>query len=147
MNAQTITNNSNSFVQIINGQLINSTDIETCSDINTYSNEEMPNYINSTQNVILFDNILMQGSIYKKIKNSCVRKNLTKEEQIKYQYRPEALASDEYKMPGLWYLILKVNSCEDFSEFSNMPFVYLPNIDVILDCLTKSEYIADKDEL
>lgn len=131
------------FSTTINQQLLNSSDIDSACYINDYTNDELQNYNKSSLKIQLNENFLL-NKYYNKIKDSCKEKVLSKEEQIKYKYRPEALAADYYKMPGLWYLILKVNSCEDFSEFHDMEYVLLPDISVINSCLMKEEYISEK---
>lgn len=138
----TLIDNTN-FSTTISQQLLNSSDIDTACYVDDYTNAELQNYNESTLNVQIKDNYLL-NKYYNKIKASCVEKVLSKEDQIKYKYRPEALAADYYKMPGLWYLILKVNSCEDFSEFHDMEYVLLPDIGVINSCLIKEEYISNK---
>lgn len=133
----------NNFSTTISQQLLNSSDIDSaCFDV-PYNNSNLQNFDTSSYNIKLNENYLLT-KYYKKIKASCKEKSLTKEEQIKYKYRPEALAADYYKIPGLWYLILKVNSCEDFSEFHDMEYVLLPDIGVINSCLLKEEYILKK---
>ena len=131
------------FSTTISQQLLNSSDIDSACYINDYTNDELQNYNKSSLKIQLNENFLL-NKYYNKIKDSCKEKVLSKEEQIKYKYRPEALAADYYKMPGLWYLILKVNSCEDFSEFHDMEYVLLPDISVINCCLMKEEYISEK---
>ena len=105
--------------------------------------EEVKYYEKSTNNIIIFDNILL-NKYYQKIKAGCTKRPFSKEDNIKYRFRPEALASDEYGIPGLWYLILKVNSCEDFSEFHDFDYVLLPRLEDINECLTNEEYILKK---
>lgn len=145
MNMNAISN-SNSFVKTISSQITNSADIEISSVPHKYTNSEITNYSKSSQNIILDENILITR-YFDVIKRSCKCKKLSKEDQIKYNCRPEALALDTYQIPGLWYIILKVNSCEDFSEFHDLEYVYLPDAGVISDCLQKAEYILNKQRL
>lgn len=132
-----------SFSQTINNQARNSHDIEAASYHDKYNNSEVRYYEKSTNNIIIFDNILL-NKYYQKIKAGCTKRVFSKEDNIKYRFRPEALASDEYGIPGLWYLILKVNSCEDFSEFHDFDYVLLPRLEDINECLTNEEYILKK---
>lgn len=143
MKSVTISSNSQSFSKNINAQARNSHDIEAASYHDAYCNEEVKYYEKSTNNIIIFDNILL-NKYYQKIKAGCTKRPFSKEDNIKYRFRPEALASDEYGIPGLWYLILKVNSCEDFSEFHDFDYVLLPRLEDINECLTNEEYILKK---
>ena len=81
---------------------------------------------------------------YDKIKDSCTKLTLTPELNQKYNYRPEALSTDRYNTPNLWYLILYVNGCEDSSEFHDLDYVLLPDMSVITHCLSDEEYIGKK---
>lgn len=143
MKSVSIVDTQKSFSKTINNQARNSHDIEAASYHDKYTNQDLPYYKTTSNNIILFDNILM-NKYYNKIKSTCKQRTFSKEDNIKYRYRPEALASDEYGIPGLWYLILKVNSCEDFSEFSDFDYVLLPDLNVVNECLTNEEYILRK---
>ena len=111
--------NVNNFPKVILGEYNNTCDIENSSTKERYINTDLPNYKTSSFDLTFMDNILL-NKYYEKIKSKSTKRILTKEEQIKYRYRPEALAGDVFKVPGLWYLILKLNSCEDFSEFHDI---------------------------
>ena len=109
----------------------------------TYTSDEVKYYEKSTNNIILFDNLLL-NKYFNKIKNSCTKFYMTKEENITYRYRPEALSTNKYGTLNLWYIILKVNGCEDFSEFHDFDYVLLPNLSTINECLVNEEYIIRK---
>jgi hypothetical protein len=143
MTTNTINVSVNSFSKTIVNQWKNTSDIDNCSKKEKYTNDELPNYKTSSYNIQLNENILLT-KYFNKIKETCKRKKLSKEEQIKYRYRPEALSLDEYDIPGLWYVILKLNSCEDFTEFHDIPEVLLPDLSVINSCLTNEEFIIKK---
>lgn len=140
----TLSDNAKSFSQTLKNEYTNSIDIENSSFSEKYENSELSKYNSSSQNIRFFDNILM-NKYYDKIKNSCSSRYLSKEDNFKYQYRPEALSSDVYGTTDLWYLILKVNSCEDFSEFHNLDYVLLPDLNVISECIMNEEFILKKE--
>lgn len=144
MRMNNLSSSANSFSGTIMNEFQNSLDIENSSFCEKYENQELQQYFSSSQNIVLFTNILM-NKYYDKIKKSCQTKVFSKEENIKYRYRPEALSSDIYNTTGLWYLILRVNSCEDFSEFYELEHVLLPDINTISECLINEEYILKKD--
>lgn len=144
MKINSIGKTQSSFSKTLYGEFRSSTDIENVSFIEKYENKELPKYLNSSQNLKEFTNLLMT-KYYNKIRSTSSFKTLSKEENTKYRYRPEALSSDVYGTVSLWYLILKVNSCEDFSEFYDLPYVLLPDINVISECMLNEEYILKKD--
>ena len=146
MNLNTIYSNNNSFRTTVARQYRNSADIEKSSTAETYTNPELSKYFDTTNNIQIRTNVLM-NKYYEKIKSKATKKQLSKELNIKYRFRPELLASDEFGIPGLWYLILKLNGCEDFSEFHDLPYVLLPSIDVLNECLVNEEYILGKESL
>lgn len=138
-----VNTNTGSFSTTILDQMRSTNDIEYCSLRDSYTSDEIKYYDKSSNNIIIWDNLLL-NKYYDKIKNSCTKFYLTKEENIIYRYRPEALSRDKYGTPNLWYIILKVNGCEDFSEFHDFDYVLLPNISTINECLTDEEYILRK---
>lgn len=138
--------NQNSFRKSVMTEYNNSTDIERSATRELYNNPELQNFKTSDMKIVLIENLLLT-KYYQKIKASCSKRKLTIEDNTKYRYRPEALSTDIYDTPGLWYLILKVNSCEDASEFHDLPYVLVPSIDTIRECLTNEEYILTKGSL
>ena len=138
-----VNSNTGSFSDTILEQMRSTNDIEYCSYRDKYDSTEVKYYEKSSNNIILYDNILL-NKYFNKIKNSCTKYLLTKEENIIYRFRPEALSKDKYGTPNLWYVILKVNGCEDFSEFNDFDYVLLPDIGVINECLVDEEYILRK---
>lgn len=143
MKSVSVLNTQNSFSKTVDNQRRNSHDIEAASYHDKYTNEDLQHYKTTSNNIILFDNILL-NKYYNRIKSTCTKKYFGREDNIKYRYRPEALASDVYGIPGLWYLILKVNSCEDCSEFTDFDYVLMPDLNIINDCLTNEEYMLKK---
>ena len=139
----TLSDDAKSFGQTLRNEYSNSIDIESASFSEKYENKELPKYSITTQGIRFFDNILME-KYYEKIRKSCKEKYLTKEENFKYRYRPEALSSDVYGTTDLWYMILKVNSCEDFSEFHDLEYVLLPDLNTISDCIMNEDFILKK---
>lgn len=135
-----------SFKNTINNLAKTSVDIEQASIENPYTNTDILHYENSEMNLNLYDNILL-GKYFDKIKMTCVKRTLSKEEQFKYNYRPELLSTEVYGIPSLWYLILKCNNCEDFSDFKDLSTVELPDLVTVENCLTNEEYIKGKDNL
>lgn len=146
MNHTDIYRDQSSFSKVIINQMKNDSDIERCGESEEYINKDITEYLSSSQNIIMRTNYLLD-KYFEKIKSSCSKKTLTPEDNVKYKYRPEALSLDEYNFPGLWYLILKINSCEDFSEFHDLPYVLVPDLSVINSCLVKEEFILEKPEL
>ena len=138
-----IYSNPDSFSRTIVEQFKDSTDIEQSSISNKFANDELLHYETTDMKLDLRDNILM-NKYYDKIKRSCTSLTLTPELNQKYNYRPEALSSDKYNTPNLWYLILYLNGCEDVSEFHDLDYVLLPDMSVIAECLSDEEYIESK---
>ena len=138
-----VNSNTGSFSNTILEQMNSTNDIEFCSFKDTYTNKDIKYYEKSSNNIILFDNILL-NKYFDKIKQTCTKLFMTKEENIIYQYRPEALSTNKYGTPNLWYLILKVNGCEDFSEFHDFDYVLLPDLSTVTECLVNEEYILRK---
>jgi len=143
MNSSNVFAESNSFSKTIVNQFLNSTDIEQASVSNPFENSDLLYYEKSDMKLDLRDNILMT-KYYNKIKASCTRLDLSPEMHQKYNNRPEALSTDRYQTPNLWYLILYLNGCEDVSEFHDLDYVLLPDISVINSCLADEEYILKK---
>lgn len=139
-------NNENSFNKTVNSLSKSSLDIEKASIKNIYQNEDILHYEKSEMKINLYDNILLT-KYFEKIKQTCTTKTLSREEQFKYNYRPELLSSEIYDTPDLWYLILKCNNCEDFSDFRDLKTVYLPDLITIENCLSNEEYINSKSSL
>lgn len=137
---------SNSFSGTIVNQLNNSVDIETASIGDDYVNKEMLYFEKTEQHLKLFDNLLL-NKYYKQIKESCTILTLDKAMNFKYKYRPEALSTDQYGTPALWYVLLYVNGCEDSSEFKDFDYVLIPSLTTIQKCLTNEEFISKKDVL
>lgn len=143
MNMTNIYSDLNSFSTTIVNQYLNDTDIERSSISNPFMNDDLLYYEKTDMKINLRDNILM-NKYYSKIKKSCTKMILTPELNQKYNYRPEALSTDTYSTPNLWYLILYINGCEDISEFHDLDYVLLPDIGVINECLIDEEYISKK---
>ena len=135
--------NGDSFSRTIVDQFKDSTDIEQASISNSYKNDELLHYEDTEMKINLRDNILMT-KYYEKIKQSCSKLTLTPEMKQKYNFRPEALSTDRYNTPNLWYLILYINGCEDAFEFHDLDYVLLPDMSTISKCLSNEEYINDK---
>lgn len=146
MNLTTIHNNNNSFSATIIQQMMNSADIEKCSFAEAYTNKELTKYVSTNLELIMRDNILM-GKYFSKIKSTSKPVELTRELNIRYRYKPELFASDQFGIPGLWYLILKLNGCEDFSEFHDLQYVLVPDLHTISECILDEEYILRKEVL
>lgn len=145
MNLTTVGGNVYSFSNTIMTQKDNAADIQKASISDDFNNKDLLYYEETTQKLKLYENILLT-KYYNKIKASCEAKQLTPELNHKYKYRPEALSTDEYGFPGLWYLILYVNGCEDCSEFHDLSHVLIPKLDTIQQCLMNEEFINNKDD-
>lgn len=135
-----------SFSETINNQMNNSVDIEQSSISYDYTNTDITHYENSEMKINLYENILL-GKYFQVIKNSCTLKSISRENQFRYNYRPELLSTDTYGTPALWYIIMKCNNCEDFNDFKDLPTVYLPDISVIDNCIANEEFIKAKSPL
>lgn len=146
MNLTTIHNNNQSFSSTVIQQLRNSANIEKASYPERYTNPELNKFTTSNLNMILRDNILI-CKYFNKIKSTARTITLSKELNIRYRFKPELLASDEFGMPGLWYVILKLNGCEDFSEFHDLQYVIVPDLHTITQCILDEEYILEKEVL
>lgn len=146
MYVASVNSNPNSFKKTIENLAKSSVDIEQASIENKYINTDVAHYVSSEMNLNIYDNVLL-NKYFSKIKATCTTKNLSREEQFKYNYRPELLSSDNYGSPSLWYLILKCNNCEDFNDFKDLPTVQLPDLVTIENCLTNEEYIKAKSSL
>lgn len=144
MKFSNIFQNQNSFSSTVVNERENSTDIEKASVKELFINEDLQYFKTTEMNISLYDNVLLT-KYYQKIKNSCQKHVLDKEDFIKYNNRPEMLSTDLYGSPGLWYVLLFYNNCEDASEFKNLPYVLVPDLNVILECLQYEEYINSKD--
>lgn len=145
MQITTVDGTLNSFSQTIFTQARNDCDIQRASIIEEYNNPEILHYETTSQKIRLNENLLMT-KYYEKIKNSCKAVKLSPEMNTKYKYRPEAFSTDQYGFPGLWYIVLYVNGCEDFLEFCNFDYVLVPNIDTIQECLLYEEFINKKEK-
>lgn len=141
-----VNSDEKSFNKTINNLAKSSVDIEQASIENKYVNTNISHYSTSEMNLNLYDNVLL-NKYFSKIKTTCTTKTLRREEQFKYNYRPELLSTDTYGTPSLWYLILKCNNCEDFNDFKDLPSVKLPDLVTIENCLTNEEYIKAKSSL
>lgn len=53
-----------------------------------------------------------------KIKQECHLIDLTDEEFKKYKYKPKLMSYELYDTPELWFLLLRINSMLDPSEFT-----------------------------
>ena len=93
MNLNTIYSNNNSFRTTVARQYRNSADIDKSSIYETYTNPELSKYLDTTNNLQIRDNVLM-NKYYDKIKSKATRKQLSRELNIKYRFRPELLSSD-----------------------------------------------------
>lgn len=133
-----------SFSNTINTQAKVSYGIEKASIDYDYTNKDILHYEDSEMKINLRDNILL-NRYFNKIKNTSTKRTLTDSEKWKYNYRPELLSTDIYGTPELWYLILKLNYCEDFYDFKDLDEVILPDMTIVQNCLTNNEYINDKD--
>ena len=146
MYSSSVNDTSNSFSNTIINQSNNSYDLEKASISNEYVNEDLNYYGKTEMKINLYNNVLL-NKYFDKIKQTCTSRTLSREEQFKYNYRPELLSTDVYGTPSLWYLILKCNSCENMSDFRDLSLIYLPDLSTIVDCLTNEEYILNKDNL
>lgn len=135
-----------SFTTTVYNEMMNSCDIERSSIREMYTNPNLPLYKQTSLKMVFISNILLE-KYYNKIKSTSKKRIFSKEDNTKYRYRPEALSSDLFDTPGLWYIILKLNSCEDFSEFHDLPYVLVPSMETIKECLTNEEYILTKGNL
>lgn len=144
MFTSTVSSTKDSFSNTINSQAKVSYGIEKASIDYDYTNKDILYYEDSEMKLNLRDNILLTR-YFDKIKATATSMTLSKENQFKYNYRPELLSSDIFGTPELWYLILKLNSCEDFYDFRNIDEVILPDLTTVKSCLTNNEYITDKD--
>lgn len=145
MEFKSVYNNTFSFSDTIKGQMNNAMDIEQASISQDFTNEDLPHYKTTDMSLKISDNILM-NKYYEKIKASSSYKVLNEQEKAKYNRRPEALSTDMFDTPALWYLILYLNDCECAEDFVNLPTVLIPDISVVQSCLVNEEYINAKDE-
>ena len=146
MNFTDVYKNSTSFSRVIVNQMLNDSDVERCGDISKYVNDDISTFRTTSQNLQVRMNFLLD-KYFDKIKASCSKKSMSIEDNAKYRYRPEALSLDQYNIPGLWYLILRVNSCEDAMEFHDLPYVLIPDLAVVNSCIMQEEYILGKEAL
>lgn len=144
MKMNTVYTYETSFSKTIMDQKSNSADIQFASDSEDYCNKDMLHYENTEMNLKLYDNVLMD-KYYNKIKQTAKVVNMTPEMNTKYKYRPEALSTDQFGFPGLWYMILYLNGCEDCSEFHDFDYVLVPSADVVQSCLLNEEFIKNKE--
>lgn len=143
MVVNSITKTQKSFSGTVVGEYGSSVDIDNSSSKQLYTNNDMKQYKTTSNKIYLYENLLMT-KYYPKIKASCKKQRLSNEDKIRYKYRPEMLSSDIYGTTSLWYLLLFVNSCEDFTEFDNMDYILIPDISVINECIMNEEYIVKK---
>lgn len=143
MTSSSVSSNENSFTKTIESEANSSYDIEQASIENEYKNSDV-NYCNTTEMKLnLYSNILLD-KYYQKIKNSCVSRSFSRNEQFKYNYRPELLSTEVYGTTSLWYIIMKCNDCEDLMDFKDLGIVLLPDISVITECINSEEFIKAK---
>ena len=145
MEFKSVYQNTSSFSETVMGQKNNAMDIEQASVSQDFTNEDLPHYTTTDMGLKSMDNVLM-NKYYDKIKSSATLKTLTDQERAKYNRRPEALSTDTYDTPALWYLILYLNDCECAEDFVNLPTVLMPDVAVVKSCLVNEEYINAKDE-
>lgn len=138
-----VQDSNQSFSKTIEGQISNSIDIEQSSIPYEYTNKDVAHYENSEMKINLYENILL-GKYFPVIKNSCTLKTISREDQFRYNYRPELLSTDTYGTPSLWYIIMRCNNCEDINDFKDLPTVYLPDIVTIENCIFNEEFIKAK---
>lgn len=77
----------------------------------------------------------------------CVEVTLSKEDQIKYEYRPWLLAYDVYDNSELYWLLMLVNDIPTPNEFENISKLKLPYSEPLNEMLSEileseSEYIS-----
>ena len=99
-----------SFSKTIEDQINNSIDIEQSSIPYEYTNKDITHYEDSEMKINLYENILL-GKYIQINKNSCTLKTISREDQFRYNYRPELLSTDIYGTPSLWYIIMR---CHNF---------------------------------
>ena len=138
-----VQDSNQSFSKTIEDQISNSIDIEQSSIPYEYTNKDVAHYENSEMKINLYENILL-GKYFPVIKNSCTLKTISREDQFRYNYRPELLSTDTYGTPSLWYIIMRCNNCEDINDFKDLPIVYLPDIVTIENCISNEEFIKAK---
>ena len=138
-----VQDSNQSFSKTIEDQISNSIDIEQSSIPYEYTNKDVAHYENSEMKINLYENILL-GKYFPVIKNSCTLKTISREDQFRYNYRPELLSTDTYGTPSLWYIIMRCNNCEDINDFKDLPTVYLPDIVIIENCISNEEFIKAK---
>lgn len=138
--------NEKSFIKTLNNQIGNAVDIEMASEEEEFTNTDNKLFATTEFKLKLFENVLMT-KYGKTIKDSCTIYQLDSKANHKYKYRPEALSTDLFNTPALWYILLYVNNCEDVSEFHDFDYVLVPSIETILKCLTNLEFIKKKETL
>lgn len=77
----------------------------------------------------------------------CVEVTLSKEDQLKYEYRPWLLAYDIYDNSELYWLLMLVNDIPTPNEFENISKLKLPYSEPLNEMLSEileseSEYIS-----
>ena len=145
MQFKSVYSSDSSFSRTIVNQKNNSFDIDKASEEEDFTNSDLPHYTTTDMNLKDYNNVLM-NKYYDKIVSTAYKKTLTEVDWAKYNRRPEALSTDEYETPDLWYLILYINDCECAEDFVNLPYVLLPSMSTIQSCLTNEEYINAKAE-
>ena len=138
-----VQDSNQSFSKTIEDQIGNSIDIEQSSIPYEYTNKDVVHYEDSEMKINLYENILL-GKYFPVIKNSCTLKTISREDQFRYNYRPELLSTDTYGTPSLWYIIMRCNNCEDINDFKDLPTVYLHDIVTIENCISNEEFIKAK---
>ena len=143
MTSSSLSNNETSFTKTVESEANSSYDIEQSSIENEYKNDEVNYYDTTEMKLNLYSNILLD-KYFQRIKNSCTAKSFSREEQFKYNYRPELLSTDIYGTTSLWYIIMKCNDCEDLMDFKDLSTILLPDISIISDCINSEEFIKAK---
>lgn len=83
--------------------------------------------------ILLYKDFLLANSEYKKL-------------EPKYKYRPNYVAYAEYGDTNLDFIILLLNNCRSVLEF-NKSFIYVPDINSIIEVLTKLNIKSTKTDL
>lgn len=126
------------FYGLLNAMTSNSTNLDKSSYVIPYTNPEMAAYKTSDFKLCVIDNIFIKKYI-DKLKSRRESRMVSNTKSQLLDHNPWGASIEEYGTPELWYLILAMNNCISFEDFSDMDMYYYVPIDYVLECLQEEQ--------
>ena len=135
---------SDNFWGLLGAMTSNSTNMDKSSYNIPYTNDELLSYKTTDFKLNIIENVFLKKYLGR-LRSYRESREVSGARAMLLDKNPWFVSMEEYGTPELWYLILALNNCVGFEDFTDMKTYYVVDIDRITECLEEEQaYITKK---